>query len=333
MVCPNCGGEIIVEQGRCESCGSYFTPELLKQISHGIKGSAYELTKGDLEKERMLKKADTHLSMGDFDAAIRSYKDVSYEFPDDYRGWLGEINCRTHSFTNFNIGKTAVLSIQNIVDKALLVAPEHQKELIRAKWSSYSLKCIRLEDDRIRKEHEERERIRIQKEQAEEARQRQLAAERARREAEAQEQMRKREAEEERQRLAKEKAERNFKIKKLICSLIILGLEVTFSLLMMTFDFKNAINESIGRFIGVDVALLANALIIGIVDRIGCVKFGTYIASGINAIFAIWIFFSAMGSMDGIIIGVLAFFFFGAIEIGVIWLSYVIANAISTIGT
>ena len=33
-----------------------------------------------------------------------------------------------------------------------------------------------------------------------------------------------------------------------------------------------------------------------------------------------------MGSMDGIIIGVLAFFFFGAIEIGVIWLSYVIAN-------
>lgn len=72
MVCPNCGGEIIVEQGRCESCGSYFTPELLKQISHGIKGSAYELTKGDLEKERMLKKADTHLSMGDFDAAIRS---------------------------------------------------------------------------------------------------------------------------------------------------------------------------------------------------------------------------------------------------------------------
>ena len=332
MICPNCGGEIIIEQGRCESCGSYFTPELLKQISHGIKG-AYELTKGDLEKERMLKKADTHLSMGDYDAAIRSYKDVSFEFPDDYRGWLGEINCRTQSFTNLNIGKSAVSSIQHIVDKALLVAPERQKELILAKWSTYSKECIRLEDERIQKEHEESERIRIQKEQAEEARQRQLAAERAQREAEAQEQRRIREAEEERQRLEKEKAERNFKIKQLVCSLIIIGLEVTFFSLMMAFDFEGAINESLGGFIGVDVALIANALIIGIVDRIGCVKFGTYIASGVNAIFAIWIFFSAMGSMDGIIIGVLAFFFFGAIELGVIWLSYVLANAISTIGT
>jgi hypothetical protein len=55
---------------------------------------------------------------------------------------------------------------------------------------------------------------------------------------------------------------------------------------MMAFDFEGAINESLGGFVGVDVALIVNALIIGIVDRIGCVKFGTYIASGINAIFA-----------------------------------------------
>lgn len=332
MICPNCGGEILIEQGRCESCGSYFTPELLNQISHGIKG-AYELTKGDLEKERMLKKADTHFSMCDYDAAIRSYKDVSYEFPDDYRGWLGEIKCRTHDFTNYNIGKNAVSAIQSVVDKALMVAPDSKKEQILSQWNTYSRKCISVEDDRLREEFEERERIRIEKERAEETRQRQLAVERAQREAEAQEQRRIREAEEERQRLEKEKAERNFKIKQLVCSLIIIGLEVTFFSLMMSFDFEGAINESLGGFIGVDVALIVNALIIGIVDRIGCVKFGTYIASGINAIFAIWIFFSAMGSMDGIIIGVLAFFFFGAIELGVIWLSYVLANAISTIGT
>lgn len=104
MKCPNCGSELDMEQGCCDYCGSSFTPEMLSQISKGIKG-AYELTKGDLEKERLLKNAETFLKLNEKQKAAEIYNQLTEEYPEDYRGWFGSAKIV------FERAKTAVESL------------------------------------------------------------------------------------------------------------------------------------------------------------------------------------------------------------------------------
>lgn len=69
----------------CESCGMKYAKEKIAQMVK-IDG-AVEITKGEAEKERLLKNAETFLNLGKHVEAEDLCKKIVDEYPDDYRGW------------------------------------------------------------------------------------------------------------------------------------------------------------------------------------------------------------------------------------------------------
>jgi len=328
LKCDICGGTLTADSSSefllCEYCNTSYPKERLAK-GQTVR-AVVKIARGDTEKERLLKNAETFLRLHDREKALAIYQRLTNDFPDDYRGWLGEVRCRTLEFTDFSIGKSGLESLQRIVNNALQLAPDHEKITIRSKWTSYSEECIRIENDELRRKLKEQMRRRQEQQKEEEARQRKLAEAKAKREAEERELERQRAAEAERRRLEKEQEEKQLKTKQILCFVILVCTELLFSGLLLAFDFIEICNESLGSFLGVNAAILVNAVIGGIISKIGRIRYGEYIYICVNALFACAIFVAAMRSMDGIIIGFFAFFFFGAIELGVIYGSYLISR-------
>jgi len=98
LQCDICGGNLIMQAGgelaKCDSCGMEFSKERLCEKVQEIKGTvkvegAVETVRGDAEKERLLKNAETYTNLNDFEEAKIIYLEIIKEYPDDYRGWWG----------------------------------------------------------------------------------------------------------------------------------------------------------------------------------------------------------------------------------------------------
>lgn len=50
--------------------------------------------------QRLIKNGDTHLRLQNFDTAENVYSTLVNDYPDDYRGWWGLINCKTKGLTD-----------------------------------------------------------------------------------------------------------------------------------------------------------------------------------------------------------------------------------------
>lgn len=92
LTCDFCGGNLVMNESGdfaiCESCGMKHTKERVKVKVQEIKG-VVEVTKGDAEKERLIKNAETFLSLNETEKAQDLFSHISDEYPADYRGWLG----------------------------------------------------------------------------------------------------------------------------------------------------------------------------------------------------------------------------------------------------
>lgn len=88
LQCELCGSVDIVRTDdgffRCEHCGCKYTLEQAKALLGTV-----ETTIGSAERERLLKNAQTQYEIGEFSEAEKTYTQVTKQFPDDYRGWLG----------------------------------------------------------------------------------------------------------------------------------------------------------------------------------------------------------------------------------------------------
>ncbi len=95
LQCELCGSVDIVRTDdgffRCEHCGCKYTLEQAKAMLGTV-----ETTIGTAERDRLLANAQTQFDLGQFAAAEKTYSEVTKQFPDDYRGWLGllRVNCK-----------------------------------------------------------------------------------------------------------------------------------------------------------------------------------------------------------------------------------------------
>lgn len=88
LVCEICGGSLLMNAdnvAECESCGMKYAKEKVASMVK-IDGTV-EITKGEAEKERLLKNAETFLKLGKHTEAEDMCKKIVDEYPDDYRGW------------------------------------------------------------------------------------------------------------------------------------------------------------------------------------------------------------------------------------------------------
>ena len=88
LQCELCGSVDIVRTDdgffRCEHCGCKYTLEQAKALLGTV-----ETTIGTAERERLLKNAQTQYEIGEYNKAKATFSQVTNQFPDDYRGWLG----------------------------------------------------------------------------------------------------------------------------------------------------------------------------------------------------------------------------------------------------
>ena len=105
--CDFCGGQLVMDESRefavCEFCGTKYMKETVQQKIQEICGQvsvvgAVETVTGNAEKERLIKNAETYITIKEFGKAIQTYKQVSQQFPDDYRGWWGIFTAQVYSY-------------------------------------------------------------------------------------------------------------------------------------------------------------------------------------------------------------------------------------------
>lgn len=98
LKCDFCGGGLVIDDSRefakCEFCGTKYMASTLRAKIQKIRGTvrvegAVETTKGDAEKERIAKNADRLFELHEYSEAYKLYKELSLQYPDDYRGWFG----------------------------------------------------------------------------------------------------------------------------------------------------------------------------------------------------------------------------------------------------
>ncbi len=116
-------------------------------------------------------------------------------------------------------------------------------------------------------------------------------------------------------------------LKKTICLLITMVMQVALLLALSTGTISVAINESLQSYIIVNVIMFANSLVSGILCKIAYYRVGSIISTLVNIILGIYIFVTAISSMEGIIITVLALLFFGFIEYWVVYGGYLLSSA------
>ena len=116
-------------------------------------------------------------------------------------------------------------------------------------------------------------------------------------------------------------------LKKTICLLITLVIQAILLSGLATGKISAAVNESLVSYIIVNVVMFGNALISGILCKIAFYRVGSILSTITNAILGIYIFVTAISSMEGVIITVLALMFFGFIEYWVIYGGYSLSSA------
>lgn len=114
--CPNCGANIELDPKKtffvCGYCGANVS------VKNAI--TAY---KEEQRKEYRLKIADECLEKGILEDAEKIYKEISEEFPNDYRGWWGMIRCGPVEVNQFD-------PMDTIYKKAIAFAPKNVCEEI-----------------------------------------------------------------------------------------------------------------------------------------------------------------------------------------------------------
>lgn len=92
--CELCGSNHLIKKDgffQCEHCGTKYTLEEAKKL---IVSGTVEVVTGNAEKERLLNNAESFLTFERKDKAEEVFLQITNEFPDDYRGWLGLLKCK-----------------------------------------------------------------------------------------------------------------------------------------------------------------------------------------------------------------------------------------------
>ena len=145
--CTNCGATLKVDDRQdaavCEYCGSAYIVEKAIQnynyyVTNNINADNVFITgKGEAEKERLLKNAETNERFKDYQKATQIYSQVTEDYPNEYRGWLGLALIQSGSFNNVDLEFREFNSLSSNINKAIMCAPTEKAKSIQAQWSAY----------------------------------------------------------------------------------------------------------------------------------------------------------------------------------------------------
>lgn len=140
LTCDICGGNLTMNESGdfavCESCGMKHTKERVKVKVQEIKG-VVEITKGEAEKERLLKNAETFMKIGEIDKAKLLYEKIINDYPDDYRGWWGKVMIYSGNFKKNDMSIEDFIKIDKIFDTCIAIAPNTIVVELKSQYKKY----------------------------------------------------------------------------------------------------------------------------------------------------------------------------------------------------
>ena len=157
LQCSVCGGALVMsddgEKAVCESCGMSFKKETVKKMIMELSGPVK--VEGIQNSDSLADRAETFLRMGEIGKAQAAFRQMTDEYPADYRGWWGLT--RTMDWEkHFYDGGLDEAAMPQACQRALDFAPEETKGEIRAYFEERVRTVKPGTDEKLRQEAAER---------------------------------------------------------------------------------------------------------------------------------------------------------------------------------
>ena len=175
LQCSVCGGALVMsddgEKAVCESCGMSFKKETVKKMIMELSGPVK--VEGIQNSDSLADRAETFLRLGETEKAHAAFRQMTDEYPADYRGWWGLTRLMDWEkyFYDSDTGKAAM---PLVCKRALEFAPEEAKEEIQDYFSEKVSMVKTQTDQRHRDEQAAAEEKRRNEQAAEEEYQKKL---------------------------------------------------------------------------------------------------------------------------------------------------------------
>lgn len=132
LQCSVCGGALVMsddgEKAVCESCGMSFKKETVKKMIMELSGPVK--VEGIQNSDSLADRAETFLRLGETEKAHAAFRQMTDEYPADYRGWWGLTRLMDWEKYFYDSG-TSKAAMPLVCKRALEFAPEEAKEEIR----------------------------------------------------------------------------------------------------------------------------------------------------------------------------------------------------------
>lgn len=137
LQCSVCGGALVMsddgEKAVCESCGMSFKKETVKKMIMELSGPVK--VEGIQNSDSLADRAETFLRLGETEKAHAAFRQMTDEYPADYRGWWGLTRLMDWERYFYNSG-LGVAAMPEVCKRALQFAPEEAKKEIQDYFSA-----------------------------------------------------------------------------------------------------------------------------------------------------------------------------------------------------
>ena len=175
LQCSVCGGALVMsddgEKAVCESCGMSFKKETVKKMIMELSGPVK--VEGIQNSDSLADRAETFLRLGETEKAHAAFRQMTDEYPADYRGWWGLTRLMDWEKYFYDSG-TGEADMPLVCKRALEFALEEAKKEIQDYFSEKVSTVKTQTDQRHRDEQAAAEEKRRNEQAAEEEYQKKL---------------------------------------------------------------------------------------------------------------------------------------------------------------
>ena len=169
-VCTSCGAGLQVDSAKeaaiCPFCGKpYIVQDAVNNYNNTINNYSHidnlsannVVLNDDRSAEQRLRAAEQNMQFREYDKALAIFREVTDIAPHDYRCWWGCVQAGTQDFQrgaegDINTLRSFLSQTAEDANKALMTAPDNQKETIRQTYNAY---CDTLNESVARRAEEQ----------------------------------------------------------------------------------------------------------------------------------------------------------------------------------
>lgn len=134
--------EKIVEALTCLKCGSndlsyesgYFVCSFCNTKHILVNNNLVKV----VEKQELYETADLYLEWGQYDVALKKYKEIVDRWAKEAMAWWGIVRCMTENFTKIDITADYYESISEYADRAFKTSSPSVKSELELQWNNYN---------------------------------------------------------------------------------------------------------------------------------------------------------------------------------------------------